>query len=362
MAEKLSKDYLKQLRSQAKSVLEENEKPGKITSLGGFFSESAKSLRFILSEKENLMFALLQLVSIGLCYYLWIQVLNWIPEDVWKEVAKDNRDNGGLIDLIVLGWGFICVGIAAYPIGIFTSCICASFLLRFSGRQSTLLECLKIAMHRSKTVWVFSWIDGWWTVMRILERLPKKNDRTPRATKILNELLYQAWKLVSLGFVPALIGGRSVKDAGKDSLLMLQKRFVNVAKLRFGYSVVCWIIGILSYVSAIFFAIKAPSYFHANGSSMYGFYMLIGIPMLFCLSIIMLLFRPLYLVSACRIYVNYARDNNVHLDLPTSSPKILSSLVAFALLCLVAAGIFFFRNELGISGILENAKYLTKLW
>ncbi|MBR1399368.1 MAG: glycerophosphoryl diester phosphodiesterase membrane domain-containing protein [Alphaproteobacteria bacterium] len=362
MDEKLSKGYLEKLQKQAKTVLENNERPNKIASLGGFFSESVRSLRFILCEKENFLFALLQLVSIALCYYLWIQILNWIPEDVWKEVGKEDREHGGLIDLAVLAWGFICVGVAAFPIGILTSCICASFLLRFSGRKSTVLDCLKIAMHHAKTVWFFSWVDGWWTVMRILERLPKKNDKTPLSTKIRNELIYQAWKLVSLGFLPAIIGGRAVKDAGSDSLGMLKKRFVNVAKLRFGYSAICWIIGISSYILSIIFMIHAPANIFPETNGIYNFYFLIGIPMLFSLAVIMLFFRPLYLISACRIYVNYARDNNIHLDLPKKSPAILSSLLAFAILCLIAAGIVYFRRELGIADILANAEYLHKLW
>ncbi len=361
MDEDLTKSYLQNLRSQAKSVLEEKDKPGKMVSLGGFFSESARSLRFILSEKENITFALLQLIAIGLCYYLWIEILNWIPEDVWEQIGKSNRKHGGLIDLIVLGWGFVCVGLATYPIGIFTSCICASFILRFSGRQSTVLECLKIALHHSNTIWIFSWIDGWWTVKRILERLPKKNDRTSLSTKIFNELIYQAWKLVSLGFIPAIIGGRNVKEAGADSLAMLKNRFISVAKLRFGYSSVCWIVGILCYVSIIFFIVRFPSNLQIRGSMVYSFYMLAGLPMLLNLAIIMLLFRPLYLISACRIYVNYARDNNVHLKLPSNSPKILSSIIAFLLLCLFATIIIYFRDELGITKILEDARYLHKL-
>lgn len=354
------------MRSKAKEVVEESENPGKLESMSGFLSESMCSLRFILCEKENFLFAFLQFVAVGLCYYLWIEALGWIPDDVWDSLKGHDRDSGGLIDLLLIVWGFICIGIAAYPVGIFTSCVCASFILRFSGRQSTVLECLKIAMQRSKTVWVFSWLDGWWTVKRILERLPKKKDRTSIGEKILREVLYQAWKIVSLGFLPALISGRTVKEAGEDSINLLKRRFKNLAKLRFGYSALCWIIGIACYAYMIYYLIFSAhdlvEAMNIKTSGVHKVFIVLGLPMLGYLSVVMLFLRPIYLISACRIYVNYARDYNIKMNLPEKSPSVLSSLFLFGLLCLIAGAIVIFREQLGITGILENSEYFYRLW
>ena len=95
---------------------------------------------------------------------------------------------------------FVCVGLVAYPLGLLTACMGASYMLRFCGRPSTIAECLKIVLPKSWTLWIFSWLDGWWTMERILERLPKKNDRTPLSVKLANEAVYQAWKISSMGF------------------------------------------------------------------------------------------------------------------------------------------------------------------
>lgn len=42
-------------------------------------------------EKEMFVFVLLQFVAIALAYYLWVQMLAWIPDEVW-EGAKDSDD------------------------------------------------------------------------------------------------------------------------------------------------------------------------------------------------------------------------------------------------------------------------------
>ena len=288
-------------------------------------------------------------------------MLSWIPEEVWEEVSKEKRDSGGLIDLIVFLWGFVCVGIAAYPIGIFTACMGASFMLRFNGRQSTIFECLKVVMHHAWSIWIFSWTDAWWTVKQILRRLPKKNDRTPRSVKIAEELFYQTWQIVSIGFLPALISGRGVKNACTDSLDLLKNRFSDIAKLRFGYSAICWILGIVCYVAPIFLIFYSPdivvtnSYGHMSVSWLYKF---IGLPIFAILTVLMLVLRPVYIISACRIYANYARDKNIRLDLPTQSSGAISSLIAFIALCLIVGVIVLYRDQLGISDILSNAKYL----
>lgn len=109
--------------------------------------------------------------------------------------------------------------------GIFTACMNASCILRFQNKESTFTDCLKIAVSRAGTIWVFSWIDGWWTVNRILERLPKKNGRTSSSVKLEKEIIYQIWKMISLGFIPALLFGRSFKRLAEIFCFCLKNVF-----------------------------------------------------------------------------------------------------------------------------------------
>ncbi|MCI5635019.1 MAG: hypothetical protein MR350_06175, partial [Alphaproteobacteria bacterium] len=48
------------LRQKAYKETDFSQNPGKFASLGGFFTSIAASLRFVLTEKENIVFALLQ--------------------------------------------------------------------------------------------------------------------------------------------------------------------------------------------------------------------------------------------------------------------------------------------------------------
>ncbi len=342
---------LSAMKSQAHKQAEINQKPKKTEALKSFCYSSYCSIRFILTEKENFLFALLQLAAIGLGYFLWVEGLSWVPEEVWR--ASDNSDDNTLAGLIICIWSFFCVGVVAYPLGLMTACMGASYILRHQGRESTIAECLKIVMQKAWPLWIFSWLDGWWTVDRILERLPKKNDRTPLSVKLLNEAIYQAWKLASLGFMPAVLCGRGVKDACKDSLALLKNKFVKLAKLRAAYSLICWIFGIGCYVGCIFLF----PFLSAHMSSrydMHSFYFYVGFPLIVTLAFIMLIFRPVYIISAFRIYAEYAREKSIKINLPETTSKVLSSLVTFTVLAIILTVVVLYSEQLGIEDLIRT--------
>ena len=345
-------DALSSLKNKAYRNIKEADKPTKKDSLIGFFDNCSFAVCFILSEKENVLFAFLSVAVIAAGYFAGVQILDWIPQEIWDEVKdKDNDDT--ILSLVLMAWSFVCIGLVTYPLGIVTACMGASYILRANGRQSTIAECLKIVMPKSWTLWVFSWLDGWWTFMRILERLPKKNDHTPLSVKLRNEAIYQAWKIASLGFVPALVCGRSISESCADSIGLLKDKFLPLAKLRAGYSIICWIISIAAYVSMFFFM------FYFSGKSfghneIYSFYFIAGFPIVLACTIILMIFRPLYIISACRIYASYAKDKNIDVKLPHESSKAVSSLIAFVVLLIIFGVIFLYRQELGLSDILEN--------
>ena len=328
--------------------------PGKWESLGSFFSESWISFKFILKEKENIFFAFLQLATIAIVYYIWVQIIGWIPQEVWDAIEKE--ENGGVIvSLVFLIWSFLCVGIAAYPIGIFTACMSASYTLHREGRESTILECMKTVLTKSWFLWIFSWVDGWITVDIILERLPKKKDRTPRSVKIFKELVYQLWKTATLGVIPALIYGRTIKETCKDSLSLLKKYLIPLGKLRVIYSLFCWIVGIGAYISLIIFLPELKAFAHThNITGIFAFYLYAGAPMLLALFIIVVLLRPLYIISATRIYLDYAAKEDLPRRLPEPSSKGLSAFVGFIVLCILIAIVMLYRDQLGITALLQH--------
>lgn len=344
------KKALTDLKQDAYEECQDKEKPGVGNSLSYFGRCVLYSSKLIFTEKEIITFAILQLVCIGLGYLLWVQILDWIPEEVW---ASERKSNGGhLLDLVFLLWSFLCVGITTYPIGILTACMGAAHFLHEKGEESTIAKCLRIVMPRAFPIWIFSWIDGWWTINRIIERLPKKRDRVPLAQKLINEAIYQAWKVASLGFLPALIIGRSVKDGCKDSLGLLKTHFKTICQLRVAYSAICWIFGIGCYVVLIYMARQISLHMRSE-NDMYTVYMMVLLPLILTLFFIQVFFRPIYILSACRIYSNYIRENDIKVELPTVS-KFYSSVVLFLVLCLIVGTVFIYRDELGITEFLST--------
>lgn len=174
-------------------------------------------------------------------------MLYWIPEEVWR--SAENSNGGSIADLVLFGWIFVCVGMAALPLGIFSSCMAVVHMLYFEDKPSTIAACLKVVLPRTWSLWLFHWMDGYITIYRIIERLPKKNDRTPAVQEAINEVLYYAWKVATMGILPNLITGRSIKKTVKNTVGMIKDNAMEIFMIRIGYSVFCWIVAILTYVA-----------------------------------------------------------------------------------------------------------------
>jgi len=328
-------------------------KPDRVQAFVGFFDNIKYAGNLLFHEKEIITFAFFNLVAVGLGYYLWVQILDWIPEEVW--ISASNSDGGSTADVILTLWSFLCVGLAAFPLGLFSACMGAAHFLHSQGKKSTIVGCFRIVLPQLLPIWLFSWIDGWWTVKQILERLPKKNDRTPSHVRIRREALYQAWKLATMGILPSFIVGHNIKEACMDSLGLLKKRLVPLLKLRFGYSTACWVIGIACY-AGVFVMFPTISSYMRTEFDMYSFYFLAGVPIMVALVFIQLLFRPIYIISACHIYSDYISEKEVTISLPEKTEKTSKIFVVFAafiILCVILAVVYFFRDELGITALLS---------
>lgn len=320
--------------------------------IGSFSSRIGYAVSLGFKEKEIFVFALLQWVTIGLAYLLWIQILDWIPAHVWKGAA--NSDEGSVGDLILIAWSFVCVGIAAFPVGILTGCMGATHFLHKQGRESTVATCLKLVLPQSWSLWAFHWIDGWITIDRILERLPKKNDRTTPAQRALGEALYYAWKLGVSGVLPSIVTGNNLIKSGKNSVIFVKDNFIEVAKLRAGYSALCWIVGIGAYLGSILLFIVVdvvPAGGEIYGS-IYTIYFWIAVPLLSAVAVVMLFLRPIFVLAICDLYSDYLDEKGETINLPENPAKSTSAIVVFGCLCLVVAMVYVFRSELGLMDLL----------
>lgn len=324
---------------------------------GGVKSFSSKigyALSLGLKEKEIFVFGLLQWASIALTYLLWIQMLDWIPDEVWR--STEDSDSGSIADLVLLAWSFACVGLASFPVGILTGCMGATHFLHKQGRESTIATCLKLVLPQSWALWSFHWVDGWITVNQILERLPSDDDKTTPAEKAASEAIYYAWKIGISGVLPSIVTGKGLVASGRWSVRFVKEKFVEIAKLRAGYSALCWIIGVTAYVGMIILVLMVnilPDNEQVY-SHIYDFYLWAAVPILISLAIVMLLLRPIYVLALCDLYSDFLTEKGIDVDLPENPPLHINVIVAFLVMCIFIGIAYFYRVELGIVDMLST--------
>lgn len=318
-----------------------------------FRSKIGHALSLGFKEKEVFLFGLLQWATIGVAYLLWVQMLDWIPEEVWRSAAE--TDGTSPADVVLWLWSFVCVGIAAFPVGLLSGCMGTTHFLSRSGKESTVATCLQTVVPHSWTLWIFHWIDGWITVNRILQRLPRKNDRRTAADRAREEALYYAWKVGISGVIPGILTGNNLVEAGKNSVVFVKDNFIEVAKLRAGYSALCWIVGIAAYLgSLVLFAIVdiVPDGDEVYGH-IYSFYLWATGPIMVALAFVLLLLRPIYLLTLCEMYSEWIAASGREVTLPDRPSTGASAFATFMLLCLAVAIAYAFRDELGITHLLS---------
>lgn len=323
-----------------------NKKPkGGIASFG---SRIGYALSLGFKEKEIFFFGLLQWVSISIGYLLWVQMLDWIPEEVWRSAA--NSDEGSIADWILFAWSFVCIGIAAFPVGILTGCMGAAHFLTKQTRQSTIASCLKLVLPQSWALWAFHWVDGWITVNRILDRLPRKDDYRSSAEKALAEALYYAWKLGVAGVLPSIVTGNGLLNSGKNSVVFVKDNFLEVAKLRAGYSALCWVVGISAYVASFFFLMVSGK----MSGNIYTFYTWAAVPILIAAAVVILFLRPIYVLALCDLYSDHLEQKGTVVCLPKDHSKGMSAMIVFGAICVIIALVYFYRSEIGILDMLST--------
>ena len=355
-------DEMNSIKNEIHQVAKDEPKPSLGAGLAGFWERAKFSIKLIFLEKELMTFAILQWVCIIAGYYLWVQIIGWIPAEAWEKIGSSS-DSVSVGDIIFLIWSFVCVGLVAFPLGMLSGAMGAVHFLNRQGKESTIIACMKMVLPRAWPLWIFHWIDGWYTVNRILDRLPKKNDRRTAAQKALSEALYYAWKIATIGIMPGLVTGRGLIDSTKRSVGMVIKKFKDVIILRAGYSGLCWIVGIGTYILSLFFFMMFPDMVGLNAEGMsgiYKFYFWAGVPMMISVGVIMLFLRPIYIISACDIYADYVQEQGENLMLPPAPGSSrekgydLSAIIAIILLIITVIVFVIFRHELGIMDSLAN--------
>jgi hypothetical protein len=327
-----------------------------------FGSRIGYALSLGLKEKEIFFFGLMQWLSVVLAYLLWIQILYWIPQPVWDWVGEcidQPGDSDGCTlaaDIPFFLWGVLCIFLAAFPIGILSSAMGTAHFLHKNGEESTVAKCLSAAFSNAFATWNFHFVDGYITVGQIIERLPSENDRRTIAQIAASEALYYAWKIGIAGVIPSLVLGNGVIESGKNSIKFVKANFVEIAKLRAAYSLLCWIIGILAYVGGILtlFFMGDEVYALSGGLAIAKIYLYLIFPVAVSVSVIMIFLRPIYVLTICDIYSDYLNKNNEEVNLPKNPKNGKKAIILFIIICAITALIAGFRDQIGLTNALSD--------
>ena len=286
--------------------------------LKDFTSKIGYAISLGFKEKEIFLFGIMQWIFVLLAYVLWLQMLSWIPQPVWDDVAAcidSGQENCTmLVDIPSTLWGWFCILLASFPIGIFSCAMGSAHFLHKQNKKSTTIKCLQAALSNAWATWSFHFVDGWITVRQIISRLPGEPDHeTPMqrqarlAAQARSEVMYYAWKLGSAGVLPSMVLGNNLLTSGKNSIKFVKAKFADILKLRAAYSSICWIVGIAAYIGGVIviFLMGDGAYTNSGNLEVVKIYQYMIIPLAWATMIVMIFLRPIYVLTICNLYSDY---------------------------------------------------------
>ena len=270
-------------------------RPARRTAMARFWERVRHAGALLREEPEILGFAVLQWICVMLVYALWMWLVDEMPGEF-----------GFFFSTIV------CLVLVGLPVGFFTACIGAVHFLRRAGEPSSIPACIRLVAPKVWPLWAFAALDVGFTVYQVLDRMPSKRQRSA-ADRALSEALYYAWKLATIGILPAILAGRPLRKAAEESADLVRQRLADAALLRIGYSTVCWILGIAVYASTLV-AVNVHGF--ATPDS-FGYYTWLVGPIVVALAFILLFARPVYVLASCELYHDYRG----HPAMPRGEPR-----------------------------------------
>ena len=348
---RLFEKRLNDLNSEVYELTDTMERPKMMGSLWGFLSKFEKSFSLIFKEPEILLFSLLQVLAISVAYVIWIQMVDWLPAEFWER--PNNSDEARPGDIVLMIWGIFCIGLATLPIGFFTACTGVVHILSRQGRDSTVWRCCRFVYPKIWQLWIFSWIDGCVTVHRIVDRLPQKNKPARTAAeRAFDEAMYYAWKVGTAGVIPALLTTNNTWRACKNSIEFLKHKALDIMILRVGYSAICWVVGVLTYLLAAYVLFRWGPAQDKMQLNMYDVLFLLGAPMLVGILVVKMLVSPIYILSLFSLYFDYMDETDQKMAAPQKNVLAQTAIWFFTLMIIVAILVILFQKELGIAEML----------
>jgi hypothetical protein len=339
--------------------------------LKDFTSKIGYAISLGFKEKEIFLFGIMQWVFVLLAYVLWLQMLSWIPQPVWDNIGQcidSGQENCTVLaDIPLVLWGWFCILLAAFPIGIFSSAMGSAHFLHKQKKESTTIKCLQASLSNSWATWSFHFIDAWITVRQIISRLPAEDEHeTPiqREARLLRqakeEALYYAWKVGTAGVLPSMVLGNNLLTSGKNSIKFVKAKFADILKLRAAYSSICWVVGITAYIGAIILMFLMGDGVYANSGylDIVKIYQYMIIPIGVATMVVVIFLRPIYILTLCNLYSDYIEAIGEKPILPNDPSVGKKAIFVFLFICLLMILVILFRDQIGLTDVLSSIELI----
>jgi hypothetical protein len=198
-------------------------------------------------------------------------------------------------------------------------------------------------------LWLFTFLDAKFTLSIMMQRLPSSERRK---NKIANELLYYTWKIGSAGMLPALVSGYGLIKSAKLSAILLMEYPQRVIGIRLGYSLICWIIAILSYVACILYLIHLE--YQVDYNKVFELSLITLFPAICAVAAIFIIVRPIFLICMAKVYTDVLYDEADQISVNVGMGKLIAATTMLlmwtgAMICLANPEWF------GIPSLIEDA-------
>lgn len=301
--------------------------------LGDFVLNILTAWKYIYYQPMILVFSFIQFCSVLIGYLLWSQI--------WFIMPSDLHRGNTIVNILVGNWSLTILAIVSFPIGILTGCTGIAYLFARRNIKLSFAHCFKLSIARYKQLWIFAGIDGWITIEQILDRLERVSNKFSGEKRsvvsvggTIREVLYFSWKVATIGIYPAILTGKNLHEAGLESLSMVRKEFHKTVILRAGYSVMCWFVGICASLLGYFWV-------RTSLDSYYSFMLSISIPVAMATFIIMLILRPVFIISSCELYSKLFLIKIINSD-KSVYDKSISWILKINILLIILLMVWFF--------------------
>lgn len=218
--------------------------------LSAFLTEATAAFRYCFSEPEMLLFSGLNALSLFFLFCIFVYGFMATMPDVFDGIS---------LFALIVGWPvwlWFCLWLLSNLTGFFTGAMGISVMKRMNGEKSTIVSCLVESLSKRRSIQQYEWNTLVRTIVLSANRIPGKHESRVDIEK--NKREFYGWRYGKYAILPHILLGKTLTEAGKASVEMVQRNFKEVCLFRTGYTRVRLLLWFFLSLSMIYFFAFGP--------------------------------------------------------------------------------------------------------